>query len=133
MVPDRPLCLLLVEDSPDNQLLILAYVKDLPYHIEVADDGAVGVEKFQAGAYDLVLMDIQMPVMDGYEATRAIRRWEQAAGRPPTPIVALSAFALREDIQRSLEAGCNGHLTKPIKKVTLLETLAMYVHPATTP
>ncbi len=67
-----------------------------------------------------------MPVMDGYTATRAIRQWEAREGRKPTPIIALTAFALKEDEQKSLEAGCDTHLTKPIKKKTLLETLAAW-------
>ena len=72
----RPLRILLAEDSPDNRLLIAAYFKRLPYQVETAEDGKVAVEKFTSGRYDLILMDIQMPVMDGYTAARIIRAWE---------------------------------------------------------
>ncbi|TAJ09264.1 MAG: PAS domain S-box protein [Nitrospirae bacterium] len=116
--------ILLVEDSPDNRLLILSYVKTLPYVIDVAEHGQVAVDKFQQSRYDLVLMDVQMPVMDGHSATRAIRQWEQEQGRTPTPIVALTANALPEEIRKSLEAGCTAHLIKPIKKATLLTAIS---------
>ena len=72
----RPLRILLVEDSEDNRLLILSYLKKTPYQIDIAENGEIAVEKFKSGEYDLVLMDIQMPVMDGYAATKAIRKWE---------------------------------------------------------
>ena len=84
------------------------------------------------GSYDLVLMDIQMPVMDGYAATRAIRAWEQEQGRPPVPILALTANALQGEVQRSLEAGCTAHLTKPIRKARLLEAIQLYYQTAAT-
>ena len=124
----RPLRILLAEDSPDNRLLIAAYFKRLPYQVETAEDGKVAVEKFTSGRYDLVLMDIQMPVMDGYTAVRTIRAWETEHRRPATPILALTASTLGEDIPRAFEAGCNAHIAKPVRKATLLaaidETLA---------
>jgi CheY-like chemotaxis protein len=115
--------ILLVDDSPDNRLLVEAYLKKSPYQIDLAENGEVAVEKFKAGNYDLVLMDMQMPVMDGYTATRTIRQWESQSGLKPTPIIALTAFALKEEVQKSLDAGCNAHLTKPIKKAILLEAI----------
>jgi CheY-like chemotaxis protein len=81
------------------------------------------LEKFIANLYDLVLMDIQMPEMDGLETTRAIRQWESEHGRVPTPIVALTAYALEEDIRRALSAGCNLHISKPIIKQALIDCL----------
>ena len=119
----RPLHILLVDDSEDNRLLITAYLKKTPHTIDIAENGAIALEKFMAGAYDLVLMDMQMPVMDGYTATRKIRQWEKQKGGRPTPVVALTAYALKEDTQKSLAAGCTAHLTKPIKKAQLLEAL----------
>ncbi|BFU95912.1 MAG: Histidine kinase (modular protein) [Nitrospira sp.] len=119
----RPLQILLVEDSPDNQFLIRSYLKHTAYHIDVAGDGAVGVDKFKTGRYDLILMDMQMPVMDGYEATKTIRAWEAEHDLPPTQIVALTALALKEESERILQSGCNAHMTKPVKKQTLLEVL----------
>ncbi|BCR03848.1 hypothetical protein DESUT3_09170 [Desulfuromonas versatilis] len=120
---DRPLRILLADDSQDNRLLVAAYLKSSPHSLELAEDGGQALEKYRQGEYDLVLMDMQMPVMDGYEATRQIRAWEQAQGRPPTPVIALTAYALAEDAGRSLAAGCSAHLTKPIKKETLLEAI----------
>jgi len=78
------------------------------------------------GEYDLVLMDIEMPEMDGYEAARKIRDWERKHGADPTPIVALTAHALKEHEEKSIAAGCNAHVLKPIKKETLLKTIATH-------
>ena len=121
--PLAGLRILLVEDSPDNRTITLAYLRDTPYRVEVAEDGAVAYEKFTAGHYDLVLMDRQMPVMDGLTATRAIRAWEQANHRPPTPIVALTAAALKGDQEKCVAAGCTAYLTKPIKQEVLLQAI----------
>ncbi len=119
----RALRILLVEDSPDNQVLVRSYLKQTPYRLEIADHGAIALERFKNGYYDLILMDMQMPVMDGYEATKAIRAWEREHDLPPTQVIALTALALKEDGAKILEAGCNAHFTKPIKKHTLLEVL----------
>jgi CheY-like chemotaxis protein len=116
--------LLLVEDTPDNILLIQAFLKNEPYDIDVAENGAIGFAKFQQHTYDLILMDMQMPVMDGYAATTAIREFEQRTAVPRTRVIALTAHAIREDIDRCLAAGCDAHLGKPIKKAILLQTLA---------
>ena len=119
----RPLRLLLVEDYVYNCILVQAYLKNTPYQIDIAENGMVCVEKFKTGKYDLVLMDMQMPVMDGYAATKEIRKYEENNGLEAIPIIALSAYAFGEDIQKSLDAGCNDHLTKPLKKQLLLETI----------
>mgnify|MGYP003700359033 CR=1 FL=1 len=116
--------LLLVEDNPDNRLLIKAYLKREPYDIDEAENGAEALTLFREHAYDLVLMDVQMPVMDGHTATREIRAWEAAQGRTAVPIVALTAHAIKEDTEKSLAAGCTAHLTKPIKKQTLLNAIS---------
>lgn len=122
----RSLHILLAEDSEDNRLLILSYLKKFPYQVDSAENGAVAVEKFKTEKYDLVLMDIQMPLMDGYGATREIRKWERENNARETPIIALTAYAYKEDKQKSLDAGCNGHLVKPIKKAVLLEAISEY-------
>jgi signal transduction histidine kinase/DNA-binding response OmpR family regulator len=119
----KALRILLAEDSTDNQMLIRAYVKQTPYCLDIADHGAIAVERFKAGDYDLILMDMQMPVMNGYEATQAIRAWEQEHHLFPIQVIALTAQALKEDGVKIFDAGCDAHLTKPIKKHTLLEVL----------
>lgn len=122
-VATRPLHILLVEDSPDNQVLVQSYLKSTPYQVDLAEHGGVAVEQFKQGHYDVILMDMNMPVMDGYEATRAIRAWEQEQDLAETQIIALTALALKEEGEKILDAGCNAHLTKPIKRQTLLEVL----------
>jgi two-component system, sensor histidine kinase and response regulator len=124
--PSRPLRILLVEDSPDNQLLVRSYLKQTDHRLDVADHGAIALEKFKNGHYDVVLMDMHMPVMDGYTATRAIRKWERDQDLPATQIIALTALALKEEAVKIFEAGCNTHITKPVKKSTLLDILQAY-------
>jgi len=119
----RPLRILLVEDSPDNQLLIRCYLKQTPYRLEIAEHGGIAVEKYKNGHFDLILMDMQMPIMNGYEATKTIRAWEVEHDLPPINIIALTALALKEESEKIIEAGCNAHMTKPVKKHTLLEVL----------
>jgi signal transduction histidine kinase/CheY-like chemotaxis protein len=123
---ERPLRILLVEDNPDNRMLIRAYVKNLPYELVEAENGQIALDRFKDGRYDIVLMDVQMPVMDGRQATQEIRAWENASGATPTPVIALTAHAVKEEIDRCLAAGCNAHLSKPIKKATLLEAIRGY-------
>ncbi|MCS6289488.1 MAG: response regulator [Nitrospira sp.] len=118
--------ILLVDDMEDNRLLITLFLKGTTYRLDTAENGAIAVDKFQSGTYDLVLMDIQMPVMDGYQATLTIRAWEREQGRFPTPIIALTASALTEDVEKCQAAGFTSHLTKPIKKTTLLEAIPRY-------
>jgi len=121
-----PLNILLVDDSQDNILLIQSYLKKTQHKIDIAENGEIAVEKFKSGSYDIVLMDMQMPVMDGYTAAKAIRKFESEKRASATPIIALTAYALKEDTQKSIDAGCTAHLTKPIKKAKLLEVLSEY-------
>ncbi len=123
---NRPLNILLVEDNRDNRNLILAYLKKTPHNVDVAENGEIAVEKFISGKYDLTFMDIEMPVMDGLTATRKIREWETTNGMKRKPIVALTAHALQESREKSGEAGCDGHITKPVRKTVLLETVEKY-------
>lgn len=127
----RPFRILVVDDLEDNRTIVTHYLKNSPYVIETAENGHIAIEKFQADPYDLVLMDVQMPIMDGLQATRAIRQWERAHHRTPTPILALTAHALKEEEKKSLDAGCTTHLTKPIKKQVLLRAIAEYAKPDT--
>ena len=115
--------ILLAEDSADNCTITMAYLEDTPYQVEIAETGAIACEKFTSGHYDLVLMDRQMPVMDGLTAARSIRAWEQANDRQPTPIIALTASALKGDREMCLAAGCTAFLTKPIKQEVLLQAI----------
>ncbi|MBF0625301.1 MAG: response regulator [Magnetococcales bacterium] len=119
--PKDSLHILLVDDSDDNRILAQAFLKHTPHRVETAENGRQAFERLQTDAFDLVLMDMMMPVMDGYEATRRIRAWEDQSGRPPLPIVALTAFAMREDVEQSRAAGCDYHLSKPIRKRVLLQ------------
>jgi two-component system, sensor histidine kinase and response regulator len=115
--------ILLAEDNRNNVLLIQVFLKQTTHVLDLAEDGLIALEKFRNNHYDVIFMDVQMPNMGGYEATANIRRIEQEEGRTPTMIIALTANALKEDEQRSMDAGCNGHLTKPIKKKVLLDVL----------
>ena len=124
----RPISrILIVEDSEDNIVLMNAYLKDCGFELDFAENGKIAVEKAKSGKPDLVLMDVQMPVMDGLEATRAIRQWEARTHAHPIPILALTAHAAEEEIGKSLAAGCTEHLTKPIKKATLLEAISRHI------
>jgi CheY-like chemotaxis protein len=120
--------ILLVEDTPDNRLLVTAYLRKLPLVLDEADNGEAAVELFRRNNYDLVLMDVQMPVMDGHEATRRIRAFEAEQRRQPVPIIALTAHAIKEEIDKCMVAGCDAHLSKPIKKSVLIETLHKYLN-----
>ncbi len=120
----RPLRILLAEDLEDNRDVVALYVKDTPYVLDMAENGAIALEKFRANTYDLVFMDIQMPVMGGYQATEAMREWEREEQRVPTPIVAFTANAFKEDLEMSLVVGCVAHLTKPLRKQALLNAIA---------
>ncbi len=120
----HPLRILLTDDAGDNRVLIRAYLRNSQAQIDDAENGMIAVGKAQAEKYDLILMDIQMPVMDGLEAIRLIRECERAeGGRHRIPIVALTASALESDVRRSLDAGADLHVSKPVKKATLLAAI----------
>ena len=118
--------ILLADDSEDNRFLIFSYLKGTRCSVDVAENGRIATEKLLRGKYDLVLMDVEMPEMDGYMAARSIRERERSAGAEPTPILALTAHAFAEAVRRSHDAGFTAHLTKPIRKATLLEAIARY-------
>jgi signal transduction histidine kinase/CheY-like chemotaxis protein/HPt (histidine-containing phosphotransfer) domain-containing protein len=118
--------ILLVDDSEDNRVLILSYLKRTRSTIDIAENGLIAVGLFQTGRYDAVLMDVEMPVMDGYQATREIRRIEKETGAAPTPVLALTAHAFADMAVKGYEAGFTELLTKPIRHVTLLAALAKY-------
>jgi len=122
----HPLRILVAEDSPDNRVLVQAYAKGSPYILTFVEDGQTAVDEFSQRSFELVLMDIQMPVMDGLTATRAIRDLERKRGGPATPVIALTAHAGNTDIEMSIKAGCDSHLSKPISKAKLLAAIEAY-------
>ncbi len=119
--------ILLVEDLEVNRIIIEAYLDPFQCNIKIAENGLEAVEAFQKGRFDLVLMDIKMPLMDGYEATAKIRSYEKSEGLKPTPIISITAHAMPEEKAQSLEAGCNYHLTKPVKRKDFLKTLLQFL------
>jgi two-component system, sensor histidine kinase and response regulator len=120
--------ILLADDSAVNRLLVRAYFKGIPIELDEAENGQIVQDKFKHGKYDLVLMDMRMPIADGYAATRAIRSWERAQNVGRTPIIALTASALKEEVSMCLEAGCDAHVSKPVKRLTLLNAIREVVN-----
>ncbi|MGA7760303.1 MAG: response regulator [Candidatus Binataceae bacterium] len=118
-----PCRILLADDSIDNRLLIRAYLGKTGYGLDEAENGQAAVDKLLSGRYDLVLMDIQMPVMDGFTAVRRVRQWERENSLRHTPIIALTASTFDETVRKALEAGCDSHLGKPLKRSTLLRVI----------
>jgi len=112
---DRPLRVLAAEDNPTNQLVLSTVMGIFGVELTLVADGAQAVEAWREGGYDLILMDIQMPVMDGLAATRAIRAAEAESQRPRTPIIALSAHAMTHQVKEYLSAGLDLHVPKPIE------------------
>ena len=119
----RQLRILVADDSADNRLLIEAFLKKTAAHVDQAENGEVALEKFIARKYDVVLMDIQMPVMDGYTAAKLIREWERKNNATPTPIIALTASVLDEAVHKSFDAGCDTHVSKPVRRPVLLAAI----------
>lgn len=125
--PNKRFRLLLVDDSEDNRILLIHYLKDQPFDCDEAANGQEAYEKAKANHYDLIFMDIQMPVMSGYKSTELIRNDEKINNKPPTQIVALTATAVIEDLQKTLQSGCDGYLVKPVKKTEILEVLKKHL------
>ncbi len=118
---------LLVEDNPVNEKLALAILRKQALQVDAAHNGEEALAALRAKTYDIVLMDCQMPVMDGYEATRRIRAGEAGEAARATPIVALTANAMPEDVRRCLDAGMNDHVAKPITLATLGTALTRWL------
>jgi len=122
---ERPVRLLLVEDVAINRELVKTVLAPFDIEIETAEDGVAAIEAFRQGSYDLVLMDVQMPVMDGLTATRRIRASASPAAAA-TPIIAMTANVLPEQIAKCVEAGMDGHLGKPMNPTELLNAIAYW-------
>lgn len=120
---ERKLRILVADDTDDNRTLFTHFLKNEPYEIIEAHNGLEAIDKIKSSEFDIVFMDVQMPELDGYAATNSIRQWEAEQHRKPTPIIALTAHALSEDRQKSLQAGCNDHIAKPFKKDTLVKVI----------
>lgn len=115
--------ILVTDDNRTNQLVITGLLEDFVDEIDIANNGKEAVEMFQKGRYDLILMDIQMPIMDGYEASKFIRKIDKEI-----PIIAITANAMAEEIQKSKMAGMNEHIIKPINVERFFATLSRYSH-----
>ena len=116
--------ILVAEDHPANRKVVELILGQVNAHLTTVENGAEAVAAATSQDFALILMDIQMPVMDGLTAIRAIRQQETARGRPRTPILTLSANALQEHVAESLAAGADGHITKPVRAVVLLDAVA---------
>ncbi len=118
---------LLVEDNPVNLKVAARLVENLGLSIDTAENGQIALDKISRNHYDLVFMDCQMPVMDGYQATRALRKREQERGLPRLPVIAMTANAMAGDRQKCLDSGMDDYLSKPIKKDLLQETIQRWL------
>jgi CheY-like chemotaxis protein len=119
-----PARILLADDHPANRKVVEIMLADMPTELVAVEDGRQAVEAFRKGGFDMVLMDMQMPVMDGLTATAAIRALEAGENRVRTPIIMLTANALPDHVEAGRVAGADGHLSKPITLVGLLDGVA---------
>ncbi|MBF0627570.1 MAG: response regulator [Magnetococcales bacterium] len=119
--------ILLVDDTEDNRLVVEAYLEGEAYQLVEAVSGAEALRHFEASRFDLVLMDVMMPDMDGLETTRRMRTMEAMHGWKHTPVIALTANAMKEDMEQSMIAGCDQHLSKPLRRTDLMTILNHYI------
>jgi CheY-like chemotaxis protein len=124
--PRKALHVLLAEDNPVNQKLAVRLLEKRGHQVVLANNGKQALAALDKTAFDLVLMDVQMPEMDGLEATRLLRQREQATGKHQ-PVVAMTALVMKGDRERCIEAGMDGYLSKPIRQQELDEVLDAYV------
>jgi PAS domain S-box-containing protein len=118
--------LLLAEDNPVNQKLAVILLQKAGYLVDAVDTGTQAVEKIQTNSYSVVLMDVQMPEMDGFQATRLVRAWESQTGRH-VPIIAMTAYAMAGDRERCLDAGMDDYITKPLEPRALFNVLDRWI------
>jgi signal transduction histidine kinase/CheY-like chemotaxis protein len=123
--------ILVAEDIPINQIIIETMLRGAGHEVTIASNGRAAVEAAKTASYDLILMDVSMPEMDGLEATRAIRSLDERVRK--IPIVALTANVMAQEVERYKAAGMNDHLAKPVERDTLLRVVAAWIGSATTP
>jgi CheY-like chemotaxis protein len=123
LAAERGLRVLVVEDHPINRQIMRLMLERIPARVTCADNGSEGVEAFVSHAFDVVLMDLRMPLMDGYEAMRRIRAFEAETRGGRTPIIVISAHTMPAEIELARAAGADHHLGKPLHIPSLLETL----------
>lgn len=119
----KNLKILLVDDNPENRFIVKRFLDGSEVHIDEVGDGEAAVEQFRHNKYDMIFMDINMPIMDGIDATKGIRHIEKRHNLPRTLVIALSANALAQEYERAMEAGCDDYLTKPLARGKLLATI----------
>jgi CheY-like chemotaxis protein len=125
-IADRPLSILVAEDNVVNRRVACAMLEKMGHHTTVASDGIEAIDKWSRTAFDLILMDVQMPGMDGFEAARRIRTQESEAENR-TPIIAMTARAMTGDRELCLEAGMDDYVSKPVSLESLERALARFV------
>jgi CheY-like chemotaxis protein/HPt (histidine-containing phosphotransfer) domain-containing protein len=118
--------ILVAEDVEVNQRIATEMLQILDFDVDLAENGAIALEKFKSGSHILIFMDCQMPVLDGFAATKSIREFEQSNSLSPIPIIALTAGIGKEDRQRCIEAGMDGYLTKPFSMSELSESIKTF-------
>lgn len=121
--PFENLRVLIVDDSIESQNLYVAYLKKYGVQIDVADNGAIALDLLKKKTFDIILMDIQMPVLDGITTMKEFRNWEKITAQEKTPIIAITASATEKVQMLSIMAGCDVFLAKPVQKSMFLDTI----------
>lgn len=119
----EPVKILVAEDNEANQFLIKAITKNMEWEITMVDDGEQAVDAYNKDTFDLIMMDIQMPILNGYEATKIIRTIEEEKGIH-TPIIALTAYAMKSDKDNCIDAGMDDYISKPFKRQQFLDMVS---------
>jgi len=127
--PDRPLSILAADDNPTNRKVLELMLEAAGVQVMTVENGQKAVEAWRVGRFDLVLMDLRMPVIDGLSAIRAIRAEEQASSRPRIPAIVLSANTSPDDRAASAAAGADGHIGKPIRAEGLFAAMSAALEP----
>ena len=122
----KPQTILLIEDNAQNRYLATFLLEKQGYRVVSAPDGQLGIESARNQAPDLILLDIQLPVMDGYAVARALRAIQRLHG---VPIIAVTSYAMLGDREKCLDAGCNGYIEKPINPETFVAEIETYFNP----